>query len=72
MSPLGIKVRVGSALFAHGGDIHITHSLRFTSGAIPVDLFAASMAAEPISSTYLQGIGGTQTGDLSLHEQMLN
>ena len=32
----------------------ITRSLRFTSGATPADLLAASMAAEPISSTYLQ------------------
>ena len=33
---------------------NITHSLRFTSGATPADLLAASMATEPISSTYLQ------------------
>ena len=26
---------------------YITHSLRFTSGATPADLLAASMAAEP-------------------------
>ena len=32
---------------------NITHSLRFTSGAAPADLLAASMAAEPISSIYL-------------------
>ena len=33
---------------------NITHSLRFTSGATPADLLVASMAAELISSTYLQ------------------
>ena len=33
---------------------NVTHSLRFTSGTTPADLLAASMAAEPISSTYLR------------------
>ena len=33
---------------------NITCSLRFTSGATPADLLVASMAAKPISSTYLQ------------------
>ena len=33
--------------------IHVTHSLRLTSGATPADLLATSMAAKPISSTYL-------------------
>ena len=39
MSPLGFKARVGSALFTLGGGVHVTHSLRFTSGATPADLF---------------------------------
>ena len=34
--------------------IHVACFLRFTSGATPADLLTASMAAEPISSTYLQ------------------
>ena len=33
---------------------NITCSLRLTSGATPADLLVASMAAEPISSTYLR------------------
>ena len=46
--------------------ICVTHSLRFTSGATPTDLFAASMAAELFSSTYLgAGTGGAQNRDLS-------
>ena len=61
-----------AALSALGGGIHFTHSLRFTSGVTPADLLAASMTAEPISSIYLEpGIGGDQTGDLSLHRWML-
>ena len=40
-SPLGLK-----ALFVPGGGVHATHSLRFTSGATPVDLLAGCMAAE--------------------------
>ena len=53
-SPLGFKARVGSALFALGGGVHVTHSLRFTCGATPADLLVASMAAKLISSTYLR------------------
>ena len=33
---------------------NVTHSLRFISGATTADLLAASMATEPISSTYLR------------------
>ena len=52
MSPLGFNVL--------GGGIHVTCYLRFTSGATPADLLAASMAVKPFSSTYLQAcIGGT-------------
>ena len=50
----------------------MTHSLRFTSGVTPADFLVASMAAVPISSTYLEpGNGEAQTGDLSLHMGML-
>ena len=52
--PLDFKARVGSALFALGRGICITQYLRFTSDATPANLLVASMAAEPISSTYLQ------------------
>ena len=58
MSPLGFKAR--AALFILGGGVGVTRSLKFTSGVTPADLLAASMTANPISSTYLQaGIGGT-------------
>ena len=41
-----------------GRGLCVTHSLRLTSGVTPADLLVASMAAEPISSTYLRaGIG---------------
>ena len=73
MSPLGFKARVGSALLALGRGVCVTCSLRFTSGATPADLLAASMAAKRVSSTYLwTGIGRTWTWDLSLHEGTLN
>ena len=61
-----------ASLFALGKGIHITHSLIFTSGATSADLLAASIDAEPISSTYLwPGIGGTWTGDFSIHRRTL-
>ena len=40
-----------AALFTLDRDIHVRCSLRFTSGAPPADLLAASMSAELISST---------------------
>ena len=41
---------------------HVTHFLRFTSGAMPANLLVARMAAEPFSSMYLKaGIGGIKT-----------
>ena len=40
MSPLGFKVRVGSALFEYN-----IHSLRSTSGATPANLLAACITA---------------------------
>ena len=42
-----------AALFMLGGGIHVSHSLRFTSGVTPADLSVASMAAKPFSSMYL-------------------
>ena len=58
-SPLGSKARV--ALFTLGRGVYVTHSLRFSSGAAPADFLDASMAADPISSTYLRpGIGGVR------------
>ena len=40
--------------------------MRFTSGAMSVDLLVVSMVAKPFSSTYMQaGIGGSQNWDLS-------
>ena len=51
-----------------GGGAHVTCSLRSTSGVAPANLLAASMAAELISSMYLQaGIGGAQNQDLLCH-----
>ena len=50
----------------------ITRSLRFTSGATPANLLAASMAAEPSLPHTCEGIGGSRTGDISLHERTLN
>ena len=41
-------------MFTLGGGICVTHSLRFTFGVTLADLLAASMAAEQISSIYLQ------------------
>ena len=44
-----------------GGGICVTCSLIFNSSVTPADLLAASMAAEPFPSTYLQaGIGGLE------------
>ena len=39
-----------------------TYCLRFTSDATPADLLEASMAAESISSTYLQRLGWSSNG----------
>ena len=54
LSALGFRARVGRGL-------HVTCSLRVTSGVTPANLLLASMAAKPFSSTYLQaGIGGAR------------
>ena len=44
-SPLGFKARVGSALFELCGGVHNIRSLRFTSGATPLPVYKASIAA---------------------------
>ena len=55
-----------AALFAFGGGINATLSMRLTSGATLADLLVASMTCEPFSSTYLRaGIGGARNRDLS-------
>ena len=41
---------------------YITHSLRFTSGATPANLLAASMAAEPSLPHTCEAFGGLETG----------
>ena len=46
LSPLGFEARCAT-LFMLCRRIHVTHSLRFTSGATPADLLVASIAAEP-------------------------
>ena len=54
------------ALFILGRGICFTHTLRFTSGATPTDLLAASMVAKLFSSMYLWAdIGWDQNQDLS-------
>ena len=44
-SPLGFKARVGSALFKLCGGVRDIRSLRFTSGATPLLVYIASIAA---------------------------
>ena len=45
MSPLGFKARAGSALFELCRGIPDIRSLRFTSGATPLPVYIASIAA---------------------------
>ena len=40
------------AIFALGRGIHVTHSLRFTSGATPANLLTASMTAKHYQLSY--------------------
>ena len=51
-----------AALFILGGGIHVTHSLRFTSGATPADLLVASMVAEPSLPCTCEAFMGVKTG----------
>ena len=67
-SPLGFKARVGSALFAlgRGRMSNITCSLKFTSGATPADLFAASMAVKRETSRSMSECSPTELCQLGL------
>ena len=54
----GFQKRQWAALFGLSRGVHVTCSLRFTSGVTIADLLMASMAVRPLSSTYLRaGIG---------------
>ena len=62
-SPLGFKARVGSTLFKLSeGMCYVIRSLRFTSGATPASLLAASMAAEPSLPHTCKALVGLETG----------
>ena len=52
-SPLGFKARVGSALFALGRGVHVTCFLRFISGATPLLVYNASIAASRLPHTHV-------------------
>ena len=57
-----------AALFAFGWGIHVTWSLRFTSGLTPAEILAASLAAKLFSSMYMQAsIGEARNWDLLYH-----
>ena len=57
-SPLGFKVRVGSALFELCGGINDIHSLRFNSGATPLPVYNASIAASRLPHMHVSaGVG---------------
>ena len=63
---LWVSKPLWTALFALGGDIQVTHSIRFNSGATPADILVARMAAKPFSLTYLwASIVGAWNWDLS-------
>ena len=69
--PLGLKAILGSLIHTWLRQTCYT-ILRFTSGVTAADRLVASMAAAPISSTYLRtGIGGAQNWDLSYCRRML-
>ena len=68
---LGFQNQKWWALFALCRAVHVTHSLRFTSGMTPADLLTASMAAMLFSSMYLQaGISGAWNEGLSCHHSV--
>ena len=61
-SPLGSKPE-WAALFTLGGGVHVTCSLRFTSGVTPADLLVASMATDPsLPNTCKQALVGLEAG----------
>ena len=59
-SPLGFKARVGSALFALSGGIRNICSLRFTSGATPLPVYNASIAASRLPHMHVSAEVGCQ------------
>ena len=69
MSSLGFKE--WEILFMLAEGICVTHSPRLTPGVTPANLLVASMAAETISSVYLQAvIGGAGNQDLSRYSKI--
>ena len=69
-SPLGFKVRVGSALFAIFAEANV-HSPRFTSGATLADLLAASM--QPVTSPHACAeVGLGSDSNVQSHGQKTN
>ena len=53
MSALGFKARLGSALFTLGRGLHDIHSLRFTSGVTPLQVYYGSIAASQSPSPHV-------------------
>ena len=62
-SPLGFEARVGSALIELSGGVHVTRSLRYTSGATPAVLLVASMAAKPSLPHTYEALVGLEAGN---------
>ena len=59
-----------TALYVLDRGIHVTCSLKFTSGVTPANFLVVSMATIQISSTYLQGgTGGAQNLEISCHRE---
>ena len=70
----GFKARVGSALFALGGGIWVTLHIPWDSPLV-LHLLTSWQPAWLLSWSLphtCKGIGGSRTGDLSLHERTLN
>ena len=73
-SPLGFKARVGSALFALGGGVRVTLHVPWDSPLVLhllTSWWPAWLPSRSLPHT-CEGIGGTRSGDLSLHERTLN
>ena len=73
-SPLGFKARMGSALFALGGGVRVALHIPWDSPLVLHLLTSWQPAWLPSWSLphTCEGIGGSQTGDLWLHERTLN
>ena len=62
-----------AVIFALGRGVHLTYSLRFTSGVTPTNHLVSSMAAKAIYSTYLRpDICQAQMGGLMYHRLTLS